>query len=112
LPTSPSLGQDRRALPTANKTGYRFSLIGATSIFLALGIAIALVALTTWLTHYMWFLRSFGLPAPLFRHRVVHDVIRKNWLRYVLGVMRLMIPIVGGQSWFAIWVGAGAQLRD
>jgi flagellar biogenesis protein FliO len=34
---------------------------GGTWIFLALGIAIGLVALAAWVSHRIWFFSSFGL---------------------------------------------------
>jgi len=34
---------------------------GGTGIFLALFIAIGQVALAAWVTHWIWFFRSFGL---------------------------------------------------
>jgi len=54
---------------------------GGTGIFLALFIAIGQVALAAWVTHWIWFFRSFG------KDNVVLNIMRKNWLRYFLGVM-------------------------
>jgi hypothetical protein len=84
-------------------------------IFPTLAIAIGLVALAAWATHCTWFFRSFGF-FRFFRSfgkdNVVRDIMRKNWIRYFLGVMGLVVPIVGIIHGFAIWAGAGARVVD
>src|SRR5215813_8191496 len=55
---------------------------GSTWIFFAaLGIAIGLVALGAWLTHCIWFFKSFGLfraIGSLGKDNVVQNIIRKK----------------------------------
>jgi hypothetical protein len=88
---------------------------GSTWIFLALGIAIGLVALAAWATHWIWFFRSFGLFRVLVsfgKDNVARNIIRKNWLHYFLGAMGLAVPIVGIIHGFAIWAGAGLRVGE
>jgi len=88
---------------------------GSTWLFLSLGITIGLVALAAWMTHWIWFFRSFGLFRvfkSFGKDNVVRNIVRKNWLRYFLGVMGLMAPIIGVIHGFAIWAGSGARVRD
>ncbi|MBO0763205.1 MAG: hypothetical protein J2P50_01230 [Hyphomicrobiaceae bacterium] len=88
---------------------------GGTSVLPALFIAIGLVALAAWATHWVWFFRSFGLFRAFTsfgKDNVVQDIMRKNWLRYFLGVMGLMIPIVGVIHGFALWAGVGARVGN
>jgi hypothetical protein len=40
------------------------------------------------------------------------DMVRKNGLRYYLGMLGLMVPIVVIIHGFAIWAGAGARVRN
>jgi len=80
-----------------------------------LGIAIGLVALGAWLTHWTWFFKSFGLfraIGSLGKDNVVPNIIRKNWLRYFLGVMGLAVPIVGIIHGCLIWAGVGARVEN
>jgi hypothetical protein len=54
---------------------------GSTWIFLALGIAIGLVALAAWVVHWIWFFRSFGLFRKLRsfgKDNVVLNIMRKE----------------------------------
>jgi len=84
-------------------------------IFPTVAIAIGLVALAAWATHWVWFFRSFGLfrfYRSFRKDNVIRDIIRKNWMRYFLGVMGLAVPIVGVIHGFAIWAGAGARVVD
>jgi hypothetical protein len=83
-----------------------------TWIFLTLGIAIGLVALATWVTHWIWFFRSFGLFRSFGKDNVVHSIVRKNWLSYFLGLIGFTVPIVGIMHGFAIWAGADARVGD
>ena len=89
---------------------------GSTWMFLAaLGIAIGLAALAAWFTHWIWFFRSFGLfraIRSLGKDNVVQNIIRKNWLRYFLGVMGLAVPIVGIIHGLLLWAGVGARVGD
>jgi len=89
---------------------------GSTWIFFAaLGITIGLVALGAWLTHCIWFFKSFGLfraIGSLGKDNVVQNIIRKNWLRYFLGVMGLVVPIVGIIHGCLIWAGVGARVEN
>jgi len=88
---------------------------GGTWIFLALGIAIGLVALAAWLTHLIWFLRSFVFFRSLGKGNLLNA---QYWLgmigsaHYWLGVIGFTIPIVGVIHGFAIWAGAGARVGD
>jgi len=84
-------------------------------IFPTVAIAIGLVALAAWATHWVWFFRSFGLfrfYRSFGKDNVIRDIIRKNWMRYFLGVMGLAVPIVGVIHGFAIWAGAGARVAE
>lgn len=83
---------------------------GGTWVFAALGIASGLVALAAWATHCIWFVRSFGW-FPAFTS-FGKDMVRKNGLRYFLGMLGLMVPIIGIIHGFAIWAGAGARARN
>ncbi len=89
-------------------TGLAQTSDGGTWI-LVLAIAIGLVALAAWVTHLIWLFRSFGLSSPLLMDK---EFLAKNSLRYVLGVMGLMIPIVGVIHGVATWAGVGAQVRN
>lgn len=88
---------------------------GGTWIFLALGIAIVLVASAAWLTHLIWFFRAFGLFRLLRsfgKDNVARNLVRNNWLSCFLGAIGLTVPIVGIVHGFAIWAGAGARVGD
>src|SRR5262245_50012282 len=88
---------------------------GSTWIFLALAIAIGLAALAAWVTHWIWFFRSFRLLRNLTsfgKDNAARDIIRKNWLRYFLGVIGLTVPIVGIVHGFALWGGVGARVKN
>jgi len=54
----------------------------------------------------------FRAIRSLRKDNVVQNIISKNSLRYVLGVMGLAVPIVGIIHGFLIWAGAGARVRD
>ena len=73
---------------------------GGMGIFLAVFIAIALLALAAWGTHWIWYFRSFGMFA------------RGIGPRYFLGLIRLVVPIVGIIHGVLIWAGAGARVGD
>jgi len=81
---------------------------GHTWIFF-FGIAIGLVALAAWVTHCIWFFRSFGSGSVLSKES--RAIIRNNGLRYYLGIMGLMIPIIGAGHGLAIWAGVGARVK-
>jgi len=81
---------------------------GHTWVFF-LGIAIGLVALAAWVTHCIWFFRLFGSGSVLSKDASV--IIRNNGLRYVLGIMGLMMPIVGVGHGIVIWAWHCAQLK-
>ena len=70
--------------------------------------------MAAWATHMIWFFRSFGFVRfyrSFGKDNVIHDIMRKNWVRYFLGVTGLVIPIVGTIHGFAIWAGAGARVE-
>jgi hypothetical protein len=77
---------------------------GGTWFFLALAIAIGLVALAAWVTHWIWFFRSFGFVMW------IGQVKAPIGARYLLGVAGLAIPIVGIIHGLAIWAGVGARV--
>ena len=92
---------------------------GGTWIFLTLGIAVGLVALAAWVTHWIWFFRLLQAAVTVLASRqsfgqdnVVLNIVRKNWLSYFLGVIGITVPVVGIMHGFAIWAGAGARVRD
>jgi hypothetical protein len=93
---------------------------GGTWIFLALGIAIGLVALAAWATHVIWYLkfvRSYGKELrSLGKENVTYySVVRKSLPRLFLGTIGFMVPIVGIIHGFVIWVWrwcAGRGLHD
>jgi len=58
---------------------------GGTWIFPTLGIAIGLVALAAWVTHFIWFFRSFGLfrsIRSLGTDNVARSLMRNNRLTF------------------------------
>ena len=84
-------------------------------IFPTVAIAIGLVALAAWATHVVWFFGSFGFfrfYRSFGKDNVIRDIMRKNWMRYFLGVVGLVVPMVGVIHGFAIWAGAGARVVD
>ena len=52
------------------------------------------------------------VPGPQVVREGQRCSLRKNWLRYFLGVMGFAFPIVGIIHGFAIWAGAGARVGD
>jgi hypothetical protein len=57
---------------------------GGTWIFLTLGIAIGLVALAAWVTHWIWFFRLFRLFRSFGKDNVVHSIMRTRFVPAVI----------------------------